>query len=239
MSGHSKWATIKRKKGEIDAARGKVFQRLAKELYVAAKSGDPNVENNAALRMVVEKAKSQNMPKDNIQKAIDKAKGGSSGEDYAEVRYEGYAPSGIAIMVDCLTDNKNRTASMVRSAFTKKGGNLGTSGSVSYMFERKGVIVIPNKYDEEEIMMNVLDNGALDFITNDDSYEIYTAPEDFIKVKDGLSSIGVNEFLVSEVTFVAENEIEVEDAVKEKVNNLIEALEDIDDVQNVYNNMSE
>lgn len=239
MSGHSKWATIKRKKGEIDAARGKVFQRLAKEIYVAAKSGDPNPDNNASLRMVVEKAKGQNMPKDNIQKAIDKAKGGANGEDYFEVRYEGYGPSGIAIMVDCLTDNKNRTASMVRSTFTKKGGNLGTSGSVSYMFERKGVIVIPNTYDEEEIMMNVLDSGALDFISNDDSYEIYTTPEDFIKVKEGLTNLGIEEFLISEVTFVASNEIEVDDSVKEKVNNLIEALEEIDDVQSVYNNMSE
>ena len=239
MSGHSKWATIKRKKGEIDAARGKVFQRLAKELYVAAKSGDPNPDNNASLRMVVEKARSQNMPKDTIQKAIDKAKGGQNGEDYSEVRYEGYGPGGIAVMVDCLTDNKNRTASMVRSTFTKKGGNLGTSGSVSYMFERKGVIIIPNTYDEEEVMMNVLDNGALDFTTNDDSYEIYTSPEDFIKVKDGLTEMGINDFLMSEVTFIASNEMEVDDDTKEKVLGLIEMLEDIDDVQEVYHNMSE
>jgi len=239
MSGHSKWATIKRKKGEIDAARGKVFQRLAKEIYVAAKSGDTDPANNPSLRMIIEKARSQNMPKDNIQKAIDKAKGGAAGEEYTAIRYEGYGPSGIAFMVDCLTDNKNRTASMVRSAFTKKGGNLGTDGSVSYMFERKGVIIIPNTYDEEEIMMNVLDNGALDFITNDDSYEIYTTPEDFITVKDGLNELGIEEFLMSEVTYVASNEIEVDESTKDKVNGLVESLEEIDDVQEVYHNMSE
>lgn len=239
MSGHSKWATIKRKKGENDAARGKVFQRLAKEIYVAAKSGDPNPDNNASLRMVVEKAKSQNMPKDNIQKAIDKAKGAGNGEEYTSIRYEGYGPGGIAFMVDCLTDNKNRTASMVRSAFTKRGGNLGTDGSVSYMFERKGIIIIPKNYDEEEVMMNVLDNGAIDFITNEDNYEIYTTPEDFIKVKDGLTNMGVSEFLMSEVTFTASNEIEADEKTKEKVEGLIETLEDIDDVQEIYHNMSE
>ena len=138
MSGHSKWATIHRKKGLIDAARGKVFQKIAKELYVAAKSGTPDPEQNASLRMVVEKAKAANMPKDNIQKAIDKAKGAGENEHYDQIRYEGYGPQGVAVMVDCLTDNKNRTASFVRSTFTKKGGNLGTDGSVSYMFERKG-----------------------------------------------------------------------------------------------------
>ena len=161
MSGHSKWATIHRKKGLIDAARGKVFQKIAKELYVAAKSGTPDPDQNASLRMVVEKAKAANMPKDNIQKAIDKAKGAGENEHYDQIRYEGYGPSGVAIMVDCLTDNKNRTASFVRSTFTKKGGNLGTDGSVSYIFERKGSIVIPNTYDEDEVMLTALDNGAL------------------------------------------------------------------------------
>lgn len=239
MSGHSKWATIKRKKGENDAARGKIFQRLAKEIYVAARNGDADPANNANLRMIVEKAKSQNMPKDNIQKAIDKAKGTGNGEDYTAIRYEGYGAGGIALMVDCLTDNKNRTASMVRSTFTKRGGNLGTDGSVSYMFERKGVIIIPNTYNEEEVMMNVLDNGAIDFLTNDDNYEIYTSPEDFIKVKDGLSELGINDFIMSEVTFVASNEIEVDESTREKVQNLIDALEDIDDVQEIYHNMSE
>ena len=162
MSGHSKWATIHRKKGELDAARGKVFQKLAKELFVAAKSGSPDPDSNASLRMVVEKARSANMPKDKIQSAIDKAAGAGSNENYDSIRYEGYGPAGVAIMCDCLTDNKNRTASDVRAAFTHHGGNLGTSGSVSYMFERRGIIDIPSDYPEDDMMMCALDNGALD-----------------------------------------------------------------------------
>lgn len=237
MSGHSKWATIKRKKGENDAARGKVFQRLAKEIYVAASSGDPDPANNASLRMVIEKARSQNMPKDNIQKAIDKAKGAGNGENYEAIRYEGYGPGGIAFMVDCLTDNRNRTASFVRAAFTKRGGNLGTDGSVSYMFKRKGIIVIPNTYDEDEMMMVALDSGALDFKVEEDMYEIETEPEDFLNVKEALSSAGVSEYITSEVTYVADNNIEVTDEVREKVEKLIEALEDIDDVGDIYHNM--
>ncbi len=239
MSGHSKWSTIKRKKGEIDAARGKVFQKLAKEIYVAAKSGSPDVDMNAQLRMVVEKAKGQNMPKDNIQKAIDKAKGAQGGEDYEAIRYEGYGPSGVAFMVDCLTDNRNRTASSVRSTFTKRGGNLGTDGSVSYLFERKGVIAINKDLDADEVMMNVLDNGALDFSIEEDSYVIYTTPEDFIKVKEGLEQLGVSEFLTSEVTYIANNQVSLDEETSEKVYGLVEALEDIDDVQNVYCNLED
>ncbi len=238
MSGHSKWSTIKHKKGAIDAARGKVFQKLAKEIYVAASNGDPDPVNNATLRMVIEKARSQNMPKDNIQKAIDKAKGAGSTEHYEALRYEGYGPNGIAFMVDCLTDNKNRTASDVRTAFTKRGGNLGTDGSVSYMFKRKGVIVIPNSYNEDEMMMIALDNGAIDFKVNEDSYEIITEPEVFINVKESLANAGVTEFLVSEVTYISDNLVEVTDDIREKVEKLIEVLEDIDDVQEIYHNMA-
>lgn len=239
MSGHSKWATIHRKKGLIDAARGKVFQKIAKELYVAAKSGTPDPDQNASLRMVVEKAKAANMPKDNIQKAIDKAKGAGENEHYDQIRYEGYGPQGVAVMVDCLTDNKNRTASFVRSTFTKKGGNLGTDGSVSYMFERKGSIVIPNKYDEDEVMLTSLDNGAVDVENDGENYNITTSPEDMLKVKDALSQIGVEEFLESEVTYIPNMEIEVDDEHKEKVLELIEQLEDLDDVQSVYFNMKD
>ena len=234
MSGHSKWATIHRKKGLIDAARGKVFQKLAKEIYVAAKSGTPDVDQNASLRMVVEKAKAANMPKDNIQKAIDKAKGASEGEHYDQIRYEG-----VAVMVDCLTDNKNRTASFVRSTFTKKGGNLGTDGSVSYMFERKGSIVIPNTYDEDEVMLTSLDNGAIDVEKDDENYNITTTPEDMLKVKDALEKMGVENFLESEVTYLPNMEVEVDDEHKEKVLELIEQLEDLDDVQSVYFNMKD
>ncbi len=238
MSGHSKWATIHRKKGELDQQRGKVFQKIAKEIYVAARGTDGDPEHNPSLRAVLEKARSNNMPKDNIQKAIDKATGALGGEDYESVRYEGYGPSGVAIMVDCLTDNRNRTASLVRSSFTKKGGNLGTDGSVSYMFERKGVIVTDKSIDEDTAMMTSLDSGALDFVTNDDSYEIYTDTEHFIQVKEALEKAGIKEFITSEITFVASNLIELDDEAKEKVLELVEVLEDLDDVQDVYHNLS-
>ena len=237
MSGHSKWSTIKRKKGAIDAERGKVFAKLAKEIYVAAKSGDADPNNNAALRMVVEKAKAENMPKSNIQNAIDKAKAKGSGENYESIRYEGYGPGGMAIMIDCLTDNKNRTASFVRSALTKRGGNLGTDGSVSYMFKRKGIIVLDKKYDEDELMTFVLDLDIDDFKSEDDGYVIETTPENFITVKEALENNNYDEFLTSEVTYVADNNIALDDEVMERAISLIETLEDIDDVQSVYHNL--
>ena len=237
MSGHSKWSTIKRKKGAIDSERSKVFQKLAKELYVAAKSGDPNPENNPSLRMVIEKAKGENMPKANIESAINKAKNRGEGENYESIRYEGYGPHGIAIMIDCLTDNKNRTAGFVRSTLTKKGGNLGTDGSVSYLFERKGIIVLENVYDEDKIMEDVLNLDVLDFSSDDDSYIIYTDPTKFIEVKDELTKMGYDKFLVSEVTFVPNNYIALDEEATEKVCNLIVALNDLDDVQAVYHNL--
>ncbi len=237
MSGHSKWSTIKRKKGAIDSERSKVFQKLAKELYVAAKSGDPNPENNPSLRMVIEKAKGENMPKANIESAINKAKNRGEGENYESIRYEGYGPHGIAIMIDCLTDNKNRTAGFVRSTLTKKGGNLGTDGSVSYLFERKGIIVLENVYDEDKIMEDVLNLDILDFSSDDDSYIIYTDPTKFIEVKDELTKMGYDKFLVSEVTFVPNNYIALDEEATEKVCNLIDALNDLDDVQAVYHNL--
>jgi YebC/PmpR family DNA-binding regulatory protein len=239
MSGHSKWSKIKRQKGAIDEARSKVFQKIAREIYVAAKNGDKDPKNNPNLRAIIEKARGANMPNDRVNKAIEKASGAGANEVFESVRYEGYGPGGVAVIVDCLTDNRNRTAPMVREAFTKKNGNLGTDGSVSYMFERKGIIVIPNTYNEDDIMMNVLDNGALDFSVLDDAYEIITTPEKFISVKDGLSSIGVSEFIMSEITFISNNEIEVSEDIREKVDSLIEKLEDIDDVQNVYHNMKD
>ena len=244
MSGHSKWATIHRKKGEGNKDYNyfvpkdpKDYQKIAKEIYVAAKGTNGNPDDNPGLRAVLEKARSNNMPKDNIQKAIDKAVGGAGGEEYESVRYEGYGPSGVALMIDCLTDNRNRTAMLVRSTLTKRGGNLGTDGSVSYLFERKGVIVTDKSVDEDEAMMVALDNGALDFVVNDDNYEIYTPVEDFIKVKEALEELGVKEFITSEVTFVASNLIELDEEQTEKVQNLIDTLEDIDDVQNVYSNL--
>ena len=236
MSGHSKWSTIKRKKGAIDAERSKIFQKLAKELYVAAKSGDPDPINNAQLRMVIEKAKASNMPKSNIESAIAKAMNKNNSENYEEVRYEGYGPAGIAIMVDCLTDNKNRTASFVRSTFTKKNGNLGTDGSVSYMFKRKGLIVLENVYEEDKFLEDVLNLQVLDVLYEEDII-IYTKPEDFIKIKEELENMGYDKFITSEVTFIPDNYIKLNEDEEEKALSLIETLEDIDDVQNVYHNL--
>ena len=223
MSGHSKWSTIKRKKGAIDAERSKIFQKLAKELYVAAKSGDPDPINNAQLRMVIEKAKASNMPKSNIESAIAKAMNKNNSENYEEVRYEGYGPAGIAIMVDCLTDNKNRTASFVRSTFTKKNGNLGTDGSVSYMFKRKGLIVLENVYEENKFLEDALNLPVLDVLYDDDII-IYTKPEDFIMVKEELEKNGYDKFITSEVTFIPDNYIKLNEEEEEKVLSLIESL---------------
>ena len=237
MSGHSKCSTIKRKKGAADAERGKVFAKLAKEIYMAAKNGDADPINNAALRMVIEKAKAENMPKSNIQNAIDKAKNKGNGEDYEQVRYEGYGPSGMAIMIDCLTDNRNRTAGFVRSTLTKRGGNLGTDGSVSYLFKRKGLLILSNEYNEEELMNVALELDMEDFVSNDDGYEITTDPNAFLSVKEALEEIGYTNFIVSEVTYIPDNYIALDVETTEKALTLIENLEDIDDVQAVYHNL--
>lgn len=239
MSGHSKWATIHRKKGLLDQQRGKIFQKLAKEIMVAAKGGSPDPNQNAALRLAVDKAKAQNMPKDNIQKAIEKATGSSDGANYENVRYEGYGHGGVAIMVDCLTDNRNRTASQVRSTFTKYGGNLGTDGSVSYIFERRGSIVIPGEYAEDEMMMTSLDAGAIDFEKQENNYLITTDQNSFTSVRDALENAGVKEFLECELTYVPNMEILQDEEGQEKVMKLIDALEDLDDVQDVYYNLKE
>ena len=237
MSGHSKWATIHRKKGLIDAERGKIFQKIAKEIQVAAKgtNGDPDM--NPGLRMVIEKARSNNMPKDNIQKAIDKAIGSNNDVNFESIRYEGYAPHGIAIMIDCLTDNKNRTAMLVRSTLTKRGGNLGTDGSVSFMFKRRGIIELDKTKEYDEVMEIALMADADDVVENEDSFTIYTEPDKFLGVKKAFEENGIVEFLTSEVTYVADNKISLNDEDTEKVMNLIEALEEIDDVNNVYHNL--
>lgn len=237
MSGHSKWATIHRKKGLIDAERGKIFQKIAKEIQVAAKgtNGDPDM--NPGLRMVIEKARSNNMPKDNIQKAIDKAIGNNSDVNFESIRYEGYAPHGIAIMIDCLTDNKNRTAMLVRSTLTKRGGNLGTDGSVSYLFKRLGVIEIEANDNFDMVMDIAIGADCLDVVDNGDCYTILTEPDNFLNVKESFENNSITDFLKSEVTYVASNKIALNDEDTEKVMNLIEALEDIDDVSDVYHNL--
>jgi len=237
MSGHSKWATIHRKKGLIDAERGKIFQKIAKEIQVAAKGTNGDPDSNPGLRMVIEKARSNNMPKDNIQKAIDKAIGASDDVNFESIRYEGYAPHGIAIMVDCLTDNKNRTAMLVRSTLTKRGGNLGTDGSVSYMFKRLGVIEINHDKTLDEVMDIAIGADANDVIDNEESYIIYTEPDKFIDVKKAFEDNGITEFIESEVTYVPNNTISLNDEECEKVMGLIDALEEIDDVNNVYHNL--
>lgn len=237
MSGHSKWATIHRKKGLIDAERGKIFQKIAKEIMVAARGTNGDIETNAALRAVVEKARSNNMPKDNIGKAIDKAIGAGNDVNFESIRYEGYASGGVAIMIDCLTDNRNRTAMLVRSTLTKHGGNLGTDGSVSYMFKRLGVIEMENKFDFDQIMDIAISSDAMDVIDNGEVYTVYTDPNDFVKVKEALESNGINEFLTSEITYVADNKISLDDEKTDKVMNLIDALSDIDDVSSVYHNL--
>ena len=241
MSGHSKWSTIKRKKGEIDAARSKVFQKLAKELYVAAKGGDKGPLNNPALRMVVDKAKAENMPKDRIQAAIDKAHSSGNSENYEFVRYEGYAPHGVAVMVDCLTDNKNRTAADVRHVFDKAGGNLGTTGCVSYMFNKKGIIVIEKEkvsMSEDDLMMLALDAGAEDFSSQDEIYEIVTEPSDFTAVCEELEKNNI-EFLEAEVQMVPTTTVALDEKGTEKMERLIERLEELDDVANIYHNWEE
>ena len=239
MSGHSKWATIHRKKGLLDQQRGKIFQKLAKEIMVAAKGGSPDPSQNASLRLAVDKAKAQNMPKDNIQKAIEKATGGADGANYENVRYEGYGHGGVAFMVDCLTDNRNRTASQVRSCFTKAGGNLGTDGSVSYLFERKGSIVIPADYDEDTMMMAALDAGASDFEKVEDTYVITTDQNAFTAVRDALEENEVKEFLECELTYVPTMEVTLDEEGMEKVIKLVDSLEELDDVQDVYYNLKE
>ena len=237
MSGHSKWSTIKHKKAKIDAQRGVIFQKLTKELYMAAKNGDTDPNNNSALRLVIEKCKAENMPKSNIESALNKAKNKNSKEDYEAIRYEGYAPSGIALMIDCLTDNKNRTASFVRSTLSKRGGNLGTDGSVSYLFERKGIIVLDKEYNEDKLLEDILECDILDFINEEEGYTIYTEPSKLIETKEYLESKNYNKFIMSEVTFVPTNYITLDDEQATKVLNLIEALEELEDVQNVYHNL--
>ena len=179
------------------------------------------------------------MPKDRIQAAIDKAHSANNNETFESIRYEGYGPYGVAIMVDCLTDNKNRTASDVRSTFTKRGGNLGTDGSVSYLFERKGVIILPKTYDEDMIMTLALDNDALDFVTNDDSYEIYVEPGNFIKMNKVLEDNNITDIIMNEIRYIPTNQVSLDDEKKEKIYALIDTLDDLDDVQSVYHNMEE
>lgn len=238
MSGHSKWSTIKRKKGKTDAERAKVFTKIGREIAVAVKSGGPDPEVNSKLRDVIAKAKSNNMPNDNISRCIKKASGDTDGVNYEEIVYEGYGPSGVAVIVETLTDNRNRTAGDMRHYFDKFGGNLGNSGCVSFMFDDKGTIIIEksDKISEDELMMDALDAGADDFEAQDDIYEITTQPLDVSKIREALEEKGY-EIASAEAEKVPQTYVKLTDEKDiELMNKLIDHLEDDDDVQEVYHN---
>lgn len=242
MSGHSKFANIKHKKEKNDAAKGKIFTIIGKEIAIAVKEGGPNPDNNSKLRDVIAKAKSNNMPNDTIERGIKRAAGDINSVNYETVTYEGYGPSGVAIIVETLTDNRNRTAANVRSAFTKGGGSVGAMGCVSYMFDKKGLIIVDKEEydgDADELMMTALDAGAEDFSDEEDSYEITTDPDDFSAVREGLEAAGIP-MASAEVTMIPQTwtELTSEEDIK-KINKTLDMLDEDDDVQNVYHNWDE
>lgn len=238
MSGHNKWSKIKNKKGATDAKRAKVFQKLSREIYVATKAGGPDPESSPSLRLVMDKAKAANMPNDNVNRAIEKGSSNNAGEDYDEITYEGYGPGGIAILVETLTDNTNRTLTNIRTIFNKNGGSLGESGSVAYMFDRQGYIVIEREgldLDEDEMLMNVIEAGGEDMTTSDEIFEISTEASDFTDVRDALEAQGFK-LAQAEITMVAKTMLELPEDKASQLENLIDLLEDDDDVQNVHYN---
>lgn len=236
MSGHSKWSTIKRKKGANDAQRAKIFTKIAREILVAVKAGGPDPDNNSSLKDAISKARAANMPNDNINRTIKKAAGSNEGDNYESVTYEGYGPSGVAVIVNTLTDNRNRTAANVRHYFDKFGGNMGTTGCVGFMFDEKGVIVIENDgMDEDEITMDALEAGADDIQVEAECIEITAAPADFHAVRDALES----KYTLSsaEISMVPQTMTELADPDQIKMmSRMLESMEDDDDVQNVYHN---
>ena len=241
MSGHSKWHNIAAKKGKADAARGKVFTKLGREILVAVKQGGPDPAGNSKLKDVIAKCKANNMPNDTINNAIKKASGEGSNAVYEDITYEGYGPNGVAVIVNASTDNRNRTAADVRHVFDKAGGNLGTTGCVSYMFEKKGVIVVEKeacKLSEDELMMEAIEAGAEDMETQEEVYQITTAPSDFTAVTESLSEKGI-EFLEAGVEMVPSNYVALDEKGAEKMQRLIDNLEDLDDVSEVFHNWEE
>ena len=239
MSGHSKWHNIAAKKGKADAARGKIFTKLGRELLIAVKEGGPEPAGNSKLKAVIAKCKAANMPNDTINNALKKAS--ASNENYEEIVYEGYGPNGVAVIVNASTDNKNRTAADVRHVFDKAGGNLGTSGCVSYMFNKKGVIVIDKtktNLSEDELMLLAIDNGAEDFNVEEECYEITTEPSDFTQVREALEAEGI-EFVEAEVQMIPTTYVALDEKASERMQRLIDNLEDLDDVMDVYHNWEE
>jgi len=239
MSGHSKWSTIKRKKGAIDAKRGKVFTKIARELQVAARAGGPDPESNIRLRLVLDKAKAANMPKDNIERAIARGAGTDKSQDLEEITYEGYAPNGVAVMVEVMTNNRNRSVAEIRHAFTKAGGNMASTGAVAWQFDRQGQITIKTDgMDEDDVFLVAVDAGAEDVdFGDDDTAEIITAASDLAAVRDSLTEAGIT---VDEAELILSPQTEIELSVQDamKVMNLIENLDDLDDVQKVYSNLA-
>lgn len=237
MAGHSKWANIKHRKGKQDALRGKLFTKIGKEIQVAVKEGGPNPEANSRLRDVIAKAKANNMPMENIQRAIKRATGELKDVTYEEIIYEGYGPNGVAVIVQALTDNRNRTAGDVRHIFEKFGGNLGATGCVSFLFEKKGLIIVEKEegIDEDSLMMMALDAGAEDFSFEEDAYEITTSPEDFSKVREALENNGIK-LASAEVSMIPSTYVALDGEAAEKFEKLLDRLEENDDVQNVWHN---
>ena len=241
MSGHSKWHNIQAKKGKADAARGKIFTKLGREILLAVKQGGPDPASNSKLKDVIAKAKANNMPNDTINNSIKKASGEGNTANYEEITYEGYGPSGIAVIVNCSTDNKNRTAADVRHVFSKSGGNLGTNGCVAYMFEKKGVLVVEKEgcpLSEDDLMMLAIDNGAEDFEPDEAVYTITTTPTDFTACMEALQSNNIN-FLEAGVQMVPNNYVDLDEKDAEKMQRLVDNLEELDDVLEVYHNWNE
>ena len=238
MSGHSKWANIKNKKEKTDSQRGKIFTKIGREIAIAVKEGGADPANNNKLRDVIAKAKANNMPNDNISRSIKKAAGEGAAVNYEEIVYEGYGPGNMAIIVNVVTDNRNRTAAEMRHIFDKSGGNLGNSGCVGWMFDKKGLIVIERtaKMDEDEVMMQALEAGAEDFVAQDDAFEIYTDPVEFSRVREALEALKY-EFISADVQMIPQKTVDVSDAeVAAKVFRFLEMLDENDDVQEVYHN---
>ncbi len=236
MAGHSKWANIQHRKKGQDAKRGKLFTKLIREITVAARLGGGDVDANPRLRAIVDKSLRANMTRDTVERAIKRGAGDNDGDNFDEIRYEGYGPGGVAVMVDCLTDNRNRTVAEVRHAFTKSGGNLGTDGSVSYLFSKIGILSYPAGSDEDAIMEAALESGAEDVETNDDaSIDVTTSADDFMDVKDAMLAAGFDPEM-AEVTMKASTSVDLSVDDTQKVMRLVDMLEDLDDVQNVYSN---
>jgi len=236
VSGHSKWATIKRKKGAADAKRGQLFSKLSRAILVAAKDGGPDPESNAALATAIQKARDNSMPKENIERAIQRGAGGGEGEQYESILYEGYAPGGVAVICTILTDNRNRTASDLRFIFTKNGGSLGTPGSVAWQFDRKGVVMVDRAgVDEDELMEVALTGGAEDISEDGEQWQITTEPADFMPVREALEEAGIG-YVSADLTMVPKSTVEPSEKEARQILRLIDALEENDDVQDVYSN---